>query len=722
MSKQNPEIELAWQFVEHTGTHLFLTGKAGTGKTTFLRKLKAECPKRMIVLAPTGIAAINAGGVTIHSFFQLPFAPYIPETSFSTTGKATYRYRFSREKIDIIRSTDLIVIDEISMVRCDLLDAIDNVLRRYRDRSKPFGGVQILMIGDLQQLAPVVKEEEWLLLKPYYDTPYFFSSLALKQTDFCTIELKTVYRQTDTLFLDLLNHIRENTCDSATLERINQRYIPSFNPPPKDGYIRLVTHNAQAQRINDRELEALPGRSFAFKAQIEGKFPDYAYPTDLLLELKQGAQVMFAKNDSSGQHRYFNGMIGEVTRINSQTIEVRPKQGGEPFIVQQEEWTNARYILDETSKEIKEEIEGVFRQYPLKLAWAITIHKSQGLTFEHAIIDASNSFAHGQAYVALSRCRTLEGLVLSMPIPAKALINDSLVNDFTTHARESMPDKQRLSLLQQAYFLQLLDSLFDFEPIFQALARYVRLIDEFLYRLYPKLLEAFKAEQVRLKEYICNVSRKFTPQYTHLVQTTADYESNPLLQQRLHAAAAYFLAQLKPLEQLLQTKTPATDNKNLRHKMDDALHELSVRLHLKNGLMEHVYSCGFFITPFLKQKALLSIDKVVLNTTQDKRKKVSSKSEETRRTPIQIEVSEDIQHPALYKQLTVWRNAEAARLKIPVYMVIQQKAMIGICNALPTDKSALIAIPYFGKKGFERYGQTLLEMIHTYLGQEGQEY
>ena len=417
--EQNSELALAWQFIENTGTHLFLTGKAGTGKTTFLRRLKQESPKRMVVLTPTGIAAINAGGVTIHSFFQIPFAPYVPESSFSTN--ATYRFRFGKEKINIIRSMDLLVIDEISMVRADLLDAVDEMLRRYRDHHKPFGGVQLLMIGDLQQLAPVVKEEEWQMLKKYYDTPYFFSSLALKQTEYCTIELKTVYRQNDGVFLDLLNRIRENHCDSQVLEALNRRCLPDFQPRKEEGYIRLVTHNYQAQRINNYELEQLPGRSYAFRATIDGKFPEYSYPTDEVLELKKGAQVMFVKNDSSGEHRYYNGMIGEVTAVSASSIEVRAKDSGEDFLLQEEEWANAKYVLDEESKEIVEDIEGTFRQFPLKLAWAITIHKSQGLTFERAIIDASSSFAHGQTYVALSRCKTLEGLVLSAPLSARVI-------------------------------------------------------------------------------------------------------------------------------------------------------------------------------------------------------------------------------------------------------------------------------------------------------------
>lgn len=542
--EQNSELALAWQFIENTGTHLFLTGKAGTGKTTFLRRLKQESPKRMVVLAPTGIAAINAGGVTIHSFFQIPFAPYVPESSFSTN--ATYRFRFGKEKINIIRSMDLLVIDEISMVRADLLDAVDEMLRRYRDHHKPFGGVQLLMIGDLQQLAPVVKEEEWQMLKKYYDTPYFFSSLALKQTEYCTIELKTVYRQNDGVFLDLLNRIRENHCDSQVLEALNRRCLPGFQPRKEEGYIRLVTHNYQAQLINNYELEQLPGRSYAFRATIDGKFPEYSYPTDEVLELKKGAQVMFVKNDSSGEHRYYNGMIGEVTAVSASSIEVRAKDSGEDFLLQEEEWANAKYVLDEESKEIVEDIEGTFRQFPLKLAWAITIHKSQGLTFERAIIDASSSFAHGQTYVALSRCKTLEGLVLSAPLSARAVISDREVDRFTETARRNEPDEQRFHSLQRAYFHELLTGLFDFQPLEQVLQHYVRLIDEHLYKLYPNQLTAYKEEMERFREKVIKVAQKFGMQYNRLIDAAQNYATDKTLQERIVAGAKYFKKEMEP--------------------------------------------------------------------------------------------------------------------------------------------------------------------------------
>lgn len=726
--EQNSELALAWQFIENTGTHLFLTGKAGTGKTTFLRKLKRESPKRMVVIAPTGIAAINAGGVTIHSFFQIPFAPYVPESSFSTNGQATYRFRFGKEKINIIRSMDLLVIDEISMVRADLLDAVDEMLRRYRDRHKPFGGVQLLMIGDLQQLAPVVKDEEWQMLKKYYDTPYFFSSRALKQTEYCTIELKTVYRQSDGAFLDLLNRIRENHCDPQVLEALNRRYLPDFQPRKEEGYIRLVTHNYQAQRINNYELEQLPGRSYAFRATIDGKFPEYSYPTDELLELKKGAQVMFVKNDSSGEHRYYNGMIGEVTDLSADSIEVRAKDSTAAFLLQEEEWANAKYVLDEESKEIVEDIEGTFRQFPLKLAWAITIHKSQGLTFERAIIDASSSFAHGQTYVALSRCKTLEGLVLSAPLSAKAVISDRAVDRFTEEARRNEPDEDRFHSLQRTYFHELLSGLFDFRPLEQSLQRYVRLIDEHLYKLYPKQLAAYKAEAERFHEKVVIVAQKFGMQYNRLIDAAQNYATDETLQERIAAGAGYFKKEMEPQYLvLIKERVLATDNKELKKQLNTAKEELNTLFLLKDDLLAYVIAHGFRTAEYLRQKAILSIGDSALSGKEDLKrrglldaveKNIRERKKKESATPA-VQVPSDVLHPELYDRLVAWRNSEASRLGLPVYTVIQQKAILGISNLLPADKAMLVRIPYFGKTGVEKYGDIILEMVHGYRKEKG---
>ena len=731
--EQNPELELAWKFIENTGTHLFLTGKAGTGKTTFLHKLKAASPKRMVILAPTGIAAMNAGGITLHSFFQLPFAPYLPDSSFQAEGDMVYRYRFSKEKIRIIRSIDLLVIDEISMVRADVLDAVDEILRRYRGNHLPFGGVQMLMIGDLQQLAPVVKDDEWKLLSRYYKTPYFFSSQALQDSEYFTIELTKVYRQKDDRFLDMLNSIRENHCDASVLAALNRRYLPGFRPSREEGYIRLVTHNYQAQRVNDHELEMLPGRSFVFEAEIEGKFPEYLYPTEKVLELKQGAQVMFVKNDASGEHRYVNGTIGEVIAVSPGHIEVRCLHTGVELTVQPEEWSNARYALNEETKEITEEIEGTFRQYPLKLAWAITIHKSQGLTFDKAIVDVGASFAHGQTYVALSRCRTLEGLVLSSPVSAKAIISDGAVDDFTKEAREKQP-ADRFFVLQQEYYKELLTEVFGFQPLLRSFRRYIRLLDEHLYRLYPKLLEACKVELLRLEQRVGQVADKFAAQYIRLVNESADYEHDVALQSRFHAAARYFGDEIRPLYAVAVRKPADSDNKQLKKKITTAYEDLRDRYRLKEDLLAFVYESGFTVSSYLKQKALLTLEDVgtPIRAKEDARRMGLPEPKETdlpeagrkhgeKKAGEKDDVPSDILHPELFERLRAWRNAEAVRLNVPAYVVFAQKALIGISNLLPIDKTMLLRIPYVGKKGVEKYGDEVLAIVSKYREEQGME-
>ena len=570
------------------------------------------------------------------------------------------------------------------------------------------------------------------MLNRYYDTPYFFSSRALRKSEYCTIELKKVYRQSDTHFLDMLNRIRENRCDKTLLDELNCRYIPNFNPAKEEGYIQLTTHNYQAQRINEYELAQLPGRSFTFRAQIDGKFPEYSYPTDEVLELKRGAQIMFVKNDSSGEHRYYNGMIGEVVNVSALGIEVRSKGSEDVFMLQEEEWTNAKYVLDEETKEITEDIEGVFKQFPLKLAWAITIHKSQGLTFERAIIDASASFAHGQTYVALSRCKTLEGLVLSAPLSARAVISDSAVDTFTEDARRNEPDETRYRRLQQSYFLELLSGLFDFLPLELALKRFVRLVDEHLYKLYPKLLVEYKSETERFHEKVTKVAQKFSLQYTRLVDGAADYATDKSLQERIHLGAEYFKEQLTPLDAIRSSTIVESDNKELKKQLKAVSEELDDLLLLKVDLLEFVIDKGFHVGEYLKQKSVLSIDDAASGKDKGEkrggnfsgRRKRKDETEDggsssARKRAATVEVPSDILHPELYKRLVAWRNAEASRLGLPVYTVIQQKAILGITNLLPEDKTTLLRIPYFGKKGVEKYGDELLEMVRMYKKESG---
>ena len=713
--ENNPELQLAWQFIENTGTHLFLTGKAGTGKTTFLKRLREHTPKRMVVLAPTGIAAINAGGVTIHSFFQLSFAPFVPETTFNS---AQMHYRFSKEKRNIIRSMDLLVIDEISMVRADLLDAVDAALRRYRDREKPFGGVQLLMIGDLQQLAPVVKDSEWELLKNHYETPYFFASRALRETVYMTIELKKVYRQSDTFFLSLLNKIRENKADDEVLNELNRRYQPGFHPRKEEGYIRLTTHNYQAQQVNDRELASLPGRAYSFRAEVEGNFPEYSYPADEVLTIKEGAQIMFLKNDVSSEKRYYNGMIGEVVSVDAKGMTVCGKDSTYVFQLLPEEWGNYKYVLNEDTKEITEEIEGVFRQYPIRLAWAITIHKSQGLTFERAIIDARNSFAHGQTYVALSRCKTLEGMVLETPLRREAIISDRIVDDFTKNVEQNKPGSKQLNDMQKAYFYDLLSDLFNFYSLDQAYKRLLRLMDEDLYKLYPKQLAEYKALASHVKERVVEVSQRFRNQYTRLINEGEDYATNQELQQRICSGAAYFRKELEPVRELYDKTSMPLDNKELRKQLNERLQALDDALWIKESLLEEMQTEAFTVTGYLKRKAkvMLSLEGDTASSAKAPKEKRERK-ERTRSNSgkVKVEVPTDILHPELYRALSEWRTAKTREVSMPAYVIMQQKALMGIVNLLPDTPGALEAIPYFGAKGVEKYGFEILGIVRKYM-------
>ena len=431
----------ASRFINHTNKNVFLTGKAGTGKTTFLRQIVNNTYKKCLIVAPTGIAAINAGGVTIHSLFQLPFGNFIPinqpQQSFRENVKLNdplsviKNLQMYDSKRKLLRELELLIIDEVSMLRADLLDAIDLVLRHVRRRnSLPFGGVQVLFIGDLLQLPPVVKNEEWEILKQFYNSIYFFDALVLQQNKPVYIELDKIYRQTDQRFIDLLNHLRNNEITAEDNLLLNTFYKPDFKASPSDNYITLTTHNYKANELNKNFLNRLPGKSFFFEAKLDGDFNEYAYPIEKTLELKIGAQIMFVKNDPTGAQRFFNGKIGIVSAITDIAIEINFTDSSAPVKVEPFVWQNLKYKLNEISNEIEEVIAGKFTHYPIKLAWAITVHKSQGLTFDKAIIDASDAFAPGQVYVALSRLRSLDGLVLTSALKFNNISQDNKISTY----------------------------------------------------------------------------------------------------------------------------------------------------------------------------------------------------------------------------------------------------------------------------------------------------
>ncbi|TCO04977.1 HRDC domain-containing protein [Natronoflexus pectinivorans] len=694
----SPNIELARQFIENTGKNLFLTGKAGTGKTTFLRQIKANSPKRMAIVAPTGVAAINAGGVTIHSLFQLPFGPqipyhYLPQTQPTPESK----FRFSREKLNILRSIDLLVIDEISMVRADLLDAIDGVLRRYRYRNKPFGGVQLLMIGDLQQLAPVVKREDWAMLEQYYPGPFFFQSKVLQHHPVETIELTHIFRQNDEVFIDLLNEIRENKLSTKGLQILQKRYIPEFKAPK--GYITLTSHNRQADEINRKNLDAIKGSPLVFKARLEGEFPETSYPNDYELKLKPGAQVMFTKNDTSFEKLYFNGKIGTIERIVEETVYVRCSDPDMLLEVEPVEWQNYKYTLNQSTNEIEEEVVGKFIQYPLRLAWAITIHKSQGLTFDHAIIDANAAFAHGQTYVALSRCRTLEGMVLTSPIDQKSIISSSSVNHFIHKSTSNPPTSETIKSFQLEYERELIFELFDFSQLNRRLSRLHKEISQNHKVIFGNFPDAMNELLLQFREKIQSISEKFNQQLNYLLSLQLPANENQQLQERIKKAAEYFLPQLEVLfSPILNEPDFETDNKEIRKIINDQIENI-----LKSYTTHHhcLDACreGFSIASYLAAKSVSNIEK---------------KLKKAKQTSKQTQASSVSERPDLYNQLRDWRNQQAEELNLPHYMILQTKTMVDLANRLPSSIKELHQIKGFGKRKTEQFGKQILELIQTY--------
>ncbi len=616
--EQNLQFQQAWDFIENTGHSVFLTGKAGTGKTTFLRTVVKKSSKQSIVLAPTGVAAINAGGVTIHSFFQLPLTPYLPGANVKTM------FSLNRNKRKIIASLDMIIIDEISMVRCDVLDAIDAVLRHFRDWRKPFGGVQLLMIGDLAQLTPVVTPEDERMLAGTYSTPYFFGSKALANTDYVTIQFDYIYRQQDTNFINILNRVREGHLSMDELEPLNQRFVPDFQPKEEDGYICLTTHNRMADQQNDTNLQRLPGCEFRYDAEISGDFPEHSYPTAQQLVLKIGAQVMFIRNDSSPLHLYYNGMIGHVVYASNKEIHVLGTGQQEAIVVEKTEWQNERYIVNEQNKEITTEVLGTFKQYPLRLAWAITIHKSQGLTFDRAIIDAASSFTPGQVYVALSRCRSLEGLVLSSKISPSSIINDTVVESYL--ANQQQQTKQSLAFLpnlKEEYYRTLLIELFDFSALQRLENDVLRLLLEHFSQSFSQLAALHRTTVEELQIKILGVANKWQAQIA--MMSIKQLHSEDFLK-RVQRSANYFakvLADILTIPVSLAVSVQ-TDNKYAMQRMKDVSNDLKAQWRTKVLLLQAMSEKTFCTTTYLDEKRKAVTDAM----DEDKSKNSTRKAHE----------------------------------------------------------------------------------------------
>ena len=697
----NTLFTLASDLVNNTSKNIFLTGKAGTGKTTFLKYIKESCPKQMAVVAPTGVAAINAGGVTIHSFFQLPLSPFIPG-GFNQNNEVTTRHtllsrlRLNSERRKIFQELELLIIDEISMVRCDVLDAIDLVLRhvRYRHHER-FGGVQVLFIGDMFQLPPVVREDEWSLLCEFYQSPFFFDSHVMKNDPPVNIEFTTIYRQTQERFITLLNKVRNNEMDDEYLEALHSRYQPGFFGDRSDGYIVLTTHNEKAREMNASELAKLPGKLFTYNASVDGEFPETAFPASHELQLKIGAQVMFIRNDTEKGKRFFNGKIGVVTDLDDEKIFVQCKDEDHPIEVAKERWQNIRYTLDKSTRQLEEDVLGSFSQYPLRLAWAITIHKSQGLTFEKAVIDAGKAFAPGQVYVALSRCTSLEGMVLHSKINSRSLYADERIVDFTKKVEHVDQLEEQLTEAKKAYQLKVFSSLFDFHKPLNS----IRELHKYLLEHTTSFNEAvipWTDERINKLQSLQTTAEKFRHQLTRLFALTPRAEENTELQERLKTAAAWFTNEIKPVIDDILASPAITDSSIHAKEYNELLKEAFVQLTMQNFLLQG-FTGKLNMQNFHRRKKSFVTPSFPVNAYAGASQR-------------KLEVA----HPALFLRLKKLRDTICARKNQPIYLVAGSRTLEEMTNYLPQTVDELEQISGFGKAKLETYGNDFLAIINEY--------
>ncbi len=695
--EHNEIFDLAYRFVTETNENIFLTGKAGTGKTTFLKYLKENSTKNIVVAAPTGVAAINAGGVTLHSLFQLPFHPFLPTKNNKEELLAKIRYNKQRQQL--LCKMELLVIDEISMVRCDVMDAIDTILKHARrNYHLPFGGVQLLCIGDLHQLPPVAQNHEWNILKEYYESPFFFDSLAIKEQSPLMIELDKIYRQKEESFVRLLNKVRNNQMHADDFEDLHLRFDPVFRPDRDEKYITLTSHNKQADQINEQELYKLNTAKFTYKAIVEDEFPENMYPVEFELNLKDGAQVMFLKNDLI-QKRYYNGKIGVIKTLTKDKIIV--DCDGTEIEVGTETWDNSRYTLNRADGKLEQETLGTFTQYPLRLAWAITIHKSQGLTFEKVMIDAGAAFSSGQVYVALSRCTSLNGIVLLSKIPASAIHS----NDNVIKGQQSLAYKgslvERFAGARQLFTQQLLEEIFSFGEVDTAIEQLTFQIHQHqdkLNREATDWIENFKKHIAADKA----VGLRFIGVIAGLMKEEGVIENNVLLQKRISDAAKHFIPKLEAYIKELKTHPLNTEHKETSTPVNEKLNEFALALYNSNFYTQYCKQ-PFSVTGFLQHK---------LKYTQP-RFNITCYGSET------AEIKTDSANAELYDTLKRWRNMVCKETDQPIYMVANQASLQEIATYLPLTKKDLMQIGGFGKAKAEKYGDEILEAVESYCEQYG---
>lgn len=685
--------QLAHDFAVLTNRSLFITGKAGTGKTTFLKQLKETSKKEMAIVAPTGVAAINANGVTIHSFFQLPFHPFIPTAEGRKDLIGKLKMNSSRRKV--LYELELLVIDEVSMVRADVLDAIDTILRHFKyKKNEPFGGVQVLFIGDLYQLSPVCQEAEWQLLSPYYRGIYFFDSLVIREKTPVYIELDKIFRQSNLGFIQLLNEVRNNNVSTQSFDLLQSLYQPNFVPPKNDIYITLTTHNYKADNINVQELKKLKGKTQHFKAKISGDYPEKSYPTEDLLEFKIGAKVMFLRNDKENPRRYFNGKIGEIENIEDDIIYVKCPDADEAIPVTPEVWENISYTTDSATKQIKETLLGTFTQYPLRLAWAITIHKSQGLTFDKAIIDVGQAFAPGQVYVALSRCRSLEGMVLLSNINKNSLQIDS---NIIAYSQQKLPVEilnNQLDLSKNEYRQHVLLSIFDFKSVIGLTNRLIEFVKENISSFNNDtiiFLSALHQQLIGIQTVVGNFQREL------LGMMNENPTNEKKLQDRISAACNYFTTQLNTISEELKNSPASTDSKANALDYNDDLRSvffaIKEKVHILTGIKDEFSVEQYYI---LKNTLILPSFSVNAFAGSNQKAKTTAK------------------FPELYYKLMTLRQKICEPNDIPLYLVASTTGLAELATYLPQTLEDMLKISGFGEVSVSKYGQRFLDVVLEY--------
>lgn len=742
MQEISAEANYVLKFINQTNRSIFLTGKAGTGKTTLLKEIIKSTYKNCVVVAPTGIAALNAGGVTIHSIFQLPFGGFIPEKNIDThfsdnmkfESKDTLRrhFKMSAVKKAVIQNMELLIIDEVSMLRSDLMDAIDFMLQSVRNRKLAFGGVQVLFIGDLLQLPPVVRDEEWRTLRKYYKGKFFFHSHVVQQNPPLYVELSKIFRQSDETFIDLLNNLRNNKITNNNIDFLNKFVQPNFDLKTNKGYITLTTHNNKADTINTKSLSDLEGNSKSYKAQIVGDFQEKIFPLEEYLELKVGAQIMFIKNDLSLEKNFFNGKMGFIKSLSDNEIMVNFPEENKTVEVEKYEWQNIRYFVNPMTKEIEEEVLGTFVHYPIKLAWAITVHKSQGLTFEKAALDVSQVFLPGQAYVALSRLRSLDGLILLSPLQMNGILNDDDVMDYATNKASADILQETLRRETKNFIHNYLKSTFNWTELVQEWRNH-----KFSY-LDSDLSAKSKhnnwaIQQLEYCEVLMDPSAKFISQLDKLFRDeNVDYN---FINDRIQAAYIYFYEKLDALAyQVLYKMEEIKRTKQVKQFYE----ELQVLEELQTNAVLRLMKAKKLVEIVLEEK---NIDKQSLNVPEIrnyKRIKLELVLEDFKNSNLNlIEENEDISYyqpkkkkegkeskrPTIeityelwldknsIEEIAIHRKLTAATIMSHFTKLIKENK-VNIKDILPKDKIAILT------KAFKNYKEESLTPMKERLGEE----